>query len=176
MSVLVAVPDLELLPDVEAIVSEYLRTRPRVRALVGDRVYGAFPSKAGKQPLVLVQRVGGIPPLSQPLVVDEADVQLDAWGGPKVVARELAETCRAEIANLEGTVQPGGVIAGVRFGALRFLPDETFSPPRPRYVFDVVITTRATYPTTRSSSPTSGETSAAASPSRTSPSSLEGGS
>jgi hypothetical protein len=164
MSVLA--PELALLPDVEAIVSAYLRSRPRVVAIVGDRVYGAFPSKAGPEPIVLVQRVGGIPPLSQPLVVDEADLQLDAWGGPKALARELADTCRAELASLEGTEQPGGIIGAVRFGALRWLPDETFSPPRPRYVFDVTLTTRASYPLSaiRSASPPSGARPSSASP------------
>lgn len=135
--------ELPILPDVEQVVSAYLRRDPRTAALVGDRVYTAFPAKAGTAPLVLVQRVGGVPPFSQPLVADAPVVQLDCYGGGKREANRLMETVRAALAVLEGTVQPEGVIAGVRFGTAQYLPDETYRPPRPRYVLDVTVTTRA---------------------------------
>lgn len=136
-------PDIALLPDAEQLVSGYLRRSPRVTALVGDRVYTAFPAQAGGGPLALVQRVGGEPPFSWPLVVDQARLQVDAWGGNKKQAHTLAATLRAELCNLAGTAQPEGVAAGVSFGALQYLPDETYSPPRPRYLFDLAVTTRA---------------------------------
>lgn len=135
---------IPLLPDVESVVCAYLRSSARVAAVVDpNRVYTAFPARAGGAPLVLVQRVGGTPPLSIPLVVDDALVQLDAYGGTKRQAELIAATCRAELSAMAGTVQPDGVVAGVSFGAYRYLPDETFRPSRPRYVLDVTITTRA---------------------------------
>jgi hypothetical protein len=136
-------PQLAPLPDAERLVAAFLREDARITALIGvDRVYTAFPAKAGTSALLLVQRIGGIPPLSVPLVFDEAELQLDAYGGPKSAAHELAATARAVLTELEGAVRPEGVCSAVRFGALRYLPDETFSPPRPRYLFDATFTVR----------------------------------
>ena len=136
-------PELALLPDVERLVSAFLRADARMVALVGERVYTAFPQQAGNAPLLLVQRVAGEPPFSQPLVVDAAQLQLDAYGGTKLQAFELCATTRATLTELEDAVRPEGVITAVRFGALRWLPDETYTNPRPRYVFDVTLTARA---------------------------------
>lgn len=135
--------ELPLLPDVEQLVSAYLRRDPRTAALVGERVYTAFPAKAGTAPLVLVTLVGGQPPMSNPLVVDAPQLQLDCYGGGKREAAELLATVRAALAVLEGTSQPEGVCAAVRFGLAQYLPDDTYRPPRPRYLLDVTITTRA---------------------------------
>jgi Protein of unknown function (DUF3168) len=135
-------PELELLPDVEQLVSAYLRSKPRITALVQDRVYTVFPAQAGSGPLLLVQRIGGDPPFSQPLVLDVAQLQIDAYGGPKKTAHDLAATARAVLTELEGQVRPEGVVASVRFASLRFLPDETFNPHRPRYLFDVAVAVR----------------------------------
>ena len=136
-------PELPLLPDVERLVANFLRESPRVSALVDERVYTVFPSKAGTDPLLLVQRVGGAPPFSQPLIADAGQLQVDAYGGPKQVASELAATARATLTELEDAVRPEGVVSAVRFGALRWQPDETYSTPRPRFLFDVTLTVRA---------------------------------
>jgi hypothetical protein len=142
----VAYPELALIPDVERLVSAYLRGRPRMTALVGGRIYTAFPAKAGAGALLLIQRIGGEPPLSQPLVVDAAELQLDAYGGPKALAYQLAATARAELAALEGQVRPEGVVAAVRFGALRWQPDDTYDQPRPRYLLDATVTVTVAKP------------------------------
>ena len=135
-------PVIAPLPDVERLVANFLRADARIAALVGDRVYTVFPAQAGNDPLLILQRIGGEPPLSIPLVVDAAQLQLDAYGGPKAAAHELAATTRAVLYELEGAVRSEGVVSAVRFGAFRWLPDETFTAPRPRYVFDVTLTVR----------------------------------
>jgi hypothetical protein len=130
-----------ILPDVSRLVSAYLRTVPEVVALVGGRVYTAFPKQVAKSSsFVLVQRIGGPPVLSLPLVLDNAVLQLDAYGGPQAAAHELVATCRAALSELEGE-QPnaGGNVTGVVIGALRYVPDETYKPPRPRYVSDLEV-------------------------------------
>lgn len=135
-----------LLPDVERLVSRYLRDSAPVDALVGDRVYTAWPhtgTEDTKQPLVLITRIGGDPPFSYPLVVDACDLQVDAYGGGKHQAHQLAATVRQSLAALVDRVTPDGVVHAVTFGALRYVPDESFSPARPRYVMDVSITTTA---------------------------------
>jgi hypothetical protein len=136
VSAAAVLPALPPLPDAERLVCDYLRDDPRVAALVGERVYTAFPAQAGGAPLLLVQRVGGIPPFSRPLVFDAAGLQIDAYGGTKAQAHELAATARAALDTLAGA-QPLGTISGTEFGSLRYLPDETYDPPRPRYQFDL---------------------------------------
>lgn len=135
---------LYLLPDVSRLVSAYLRGVPEVVALVEQRVYTAFPKQLDKAtPFVLVQRTGGLPVLARPLVVDTAVLQLDAYGGPQAQAHELVATCRAALAELQGE-QPNasGNVCGVVVGALRYVPDETWTPPRPRYVSDLDVTVK----------------------------------
>jgi len=135
-------PELELLPDAEQLVSAYLRANARIAALVQDRVYTVFPQDAGPAPLLLVQRVGGEPPFSQPLVLDIAQLQVDAYGGPKKAAYTLSATARAVLTELEGQARPEGVVPSVRFGSSSYLADETFTPPRPRFIFDVAVAVR----------------------------------
>lgn len=131
-----------LLPDVERLVATYLRAHADVVALVGDRVYTAFPAQAGGECLVLLQRFGGSPPLSRPLVVDEAQMQVDAYGGTKAQAHEVLVTVLAALAELPDVVTAIGHVSNVGQGARRYLPDETFTPHRPRYVADLTLTTR----------------------------------
>jgi hypothetical protein len=131
-----------LLPDAARLLMAYLRTVPEVVALAGQGVYTAFPKQLDKgTAFVLVQRIGGAPPVPRPLVVDEAAIQLDAYGGPQQRAHELVVTCRAALSELRGE-QPNdtGNVCGVVVGALRYVPDETWTPPRPRYVSDLLVT------------------------------------
>jgi hypothetical protein len=133
-----------LLPDVSRVLSAYLRTVPEVLALAGERVFTAFPKQVDPSaPFVLVQRTGGLPVLTRPLVVDQAVIQLDAYGGAQAAAHELVATCRAALAVLEGE-QPNatGNVCGVVVGALRYVPDETWKPPRPRYISDLLVTVK----------------------------------
>jgi len=132
------------LPDVTKLASLYLRTVPEVVALVGNRVYSVFPSQlAPGLSFALVQRVGGPPAVSYPLVVDLALMQLDAYGGPQAAAHELAATVLSALSEWQGE-QPDelGNVCGTRIGAKRWQPDETYKPPRPRYVCDFEVTVK----------------------------------
>ena len=128
--------------DAEALVSAHLRAASSVTALVGDRVYTAIPKRA-EYPLVRLWRIGGGPTASPP-VLDAARIQVDVYGGSKAQARELAATVLGELeANLVG-VQAGGesTVTATRAGTLRFQPDTTYDPPKPRYIVDVQVYTR----------------------------------
>lgn len=126
-----------LLPDIEALVSRFLREQDEIVDLVDDRVYTALPSSP-QWPLLRVQRVAGAPIGSRPLHLDAPVVQLDAYGGQKAAARQLIETARAVVAaRLEGT-HDLGVVSGVRFGSMGWLPDPTYTPARARFVCDFV--------------------------------------
>lgn len=135
-----------LLPDAAWLIQTYLKTVPEVQALVGQRVYTAFPSQIGDKPFVLVQRIGGTPAVARPLVVDLAALQLDAYGGRQADAWRLAETCCQALERLQGE-QPNdaGNVCGVTVVARRYVADDTWKDkhgPRPRYVCDLEVTVK----------------------------------
>jgi hypothetical protein len=130
------------LPDVERLVSNWLRGDVDVFALVGDRVYTAMPQQA-EFPLILIQRVGGTPPFSIPLTHDLAQLQLDAYADGKALAHEVLGMALATLSVLEDQVQPEGVVSAVRFGAIRWMPDEAFKKAKPRYIVDVTLNARS---------------------------------
>jgi hypothetical protein len=133
-----AASPIVLLPDSERLVSRYLRGHPAIAELVDERVYTAMPAHRTGETFVLVQRVGGIPPFPRPLVLDQAQLQIDAWGGSKRDAWTIAETIRQALQALPG-VHADGVVTAVDYGLLQWQPDGTFTPPRPRYLFDAFV-------------------------------------
>lgn len=123
--------------DVERLVSGYLRSKTEITDLVADRVYTEIPSRA-TFPLVRLSLIGGAPRFSHPLYLDEAVIQLDAYGGPKVQARQIVDAARTVLADQWfRTRHELGVVSDVRFGELSYIPDDTFDPPKPRYVAEV---------------------------------------
>lgn len=128
--------------DAERLVSAYLRDQTTVTAVVGDRVYTDLPARA-TFPLVRLTLTGGAPVYSRPLFLDEAYIQIDCYGGPKVQARLIVDTVRGLLASPEFQgVHPLGVVTSVRFGDLRYLPDDAYEPPKPRYIAEASIFTR----------------------------------
>lgn len=126
--------------DCERLVSGWLRARPEISAIVDDRVVTEMPNRA-VFPLLRLTLIGGAPVFSTPLYLDQAVLQFDAYGGPKVVARSLIDAVRAALAtDLSGT-QPAGVVTGVRFHELLYQPDVEYDPPKPRYVSSASIYT-----------------------------------
>lgn len=130
-----------VIPDTEAMVSSFLRSRSEVTTLVAQRVFGELP-KEPSYPAVRITRVAGSPVTDTHLSLDAPLLQLDVFGGTKAQARTIAATCMAVIAELPLTVVDGGYVTGVRFGSLAYQPDDAFSPPKPRYRFDVTVFAR----------------------------------
>ena len=129
-----------MLVDVERLVSAWARARPEITAVVDDRVYTAIPADPA-WPLVRLTRIGGAPVMSRPLHLDRALVQFDVYGGPKVMAHDLAETIRELLADQLVGTHALGVVTAVEFGSFLYLPDATYAPARPRYMFDAAIFT-----------------------------------
>jgi len=132
------------IPDVAWLTQTYLRSVPEVTDLVGQRIYCAFPRQLDKaETFVLIQRIGGSPPVQRPLVVDLAVLQLDVYGGRAADASRLVGAIRWALWDWQGE-QPdnSGNVCGVVFGPLRYQPDETWKPPRPRYIADVSVTVK----------------------------------
>ena len=135
-------PALVILPDAEVLVTQFLRQTVEVQARLGDNVFTVLPAGFDGWPACRVVRIGGT---TDPLaVLDRPIMQVDVWGGPKLTAQEAAATIRAALSQrLPWTHGTAGTLGGViRMGTLRDVPDTSFDPARPRYIFDVQLVTR----------------------------------
>lgn len=128
-----------LLPDSEALLSQFLRDQDEIEALVGDRVYTVIPNEP-TWPLLKLTRVAGAPVLSRPLRIDAPTLQLDAYANTKAAAHTLMATARAVIAERIEGVHSLGVVSGAIFGSMSWLPDPSYSPARARFTGDVTLT------------------------------------
>lgn len=122
----------------ERLLSAWYRGRAAIIAIVGDRVYTEIPANP-EFPLLRLTLTGSSPtngtwPAS--LHCDEAVIQIDAYGGPKVQARALMDAARSEALAAQGAHNLG-VVTGVGFGEMSYLPDDVLKPPQPRYVCDI---------------------------------------
>jgi hypothetical protein len=126
-----------LTPNVEALVSAFLREQAEVTALVGDRVYTSLPKNV-EWPAVRVVVIDELP-TGSPLWLVGAIVQVDAWGGSKADAWRIANTCRAVMDRRLAGAHPEGVVSGVTPGGLIDQPDEDFEPAKPRWLFTSTV-------------------------------------
>jgi hypothetical protein len=124
--------------DVERLMSTFLRAQPDMVDLVDDRVFTEMPNRA-TFPLLRLTLIGGNAVTSRPLYLDQSFIQLDAYGGPKVMARQIMDTARFALDTELVGAHPEGVITGVDFAGLRYLPDDGYDPPQPRYSASVYV-------------------------------------
>jgi hypothetical protein len=132
------VTELDLLPDVERLVIDFLKAQAEVTTLAPGGIDTEIP-KHPVWPLLRVRRVAGAS-TSRPRWVDRPVVQVEAYGGTRSEAHALADTTAAVLAaRLEG-VHDAGVVTGVRFGTgPNPMPDSDYTPARPRWLFDVTV-------------------------------------
>lgn len=130
--------DLWIPPNMEALVSAFLRDQAEMTDLVEDRVYTAIPKDA-EYPLVRVVQLLDTP-AGAPLYAVGFEMQVEAFGGSKADAWRIASTARALIdVRLSGDYPGFGVVNGSTPGALLDLPDEDFTPAKPRWLFTSTI-------------------------------------
>lgn len=131
-----------ILPNAENLLSQFLRRDAAVLATeLGDRTYTELP-KVKTWPACRITRVGGETDLD--LMFDYPLLQVEVWGGGKTVAERIAQTIRASLAaRLPFRNDDGCLMVVTRFGGLRYLPDGDEDPARPRYLFDLRVTTRS---------------------------------
>lgn len=130
-----------LLPDTERMLIRFLQTDVAVAPLLGDRVYSVMPDPAKHSwPAARVHRWGGT--ADEDAAIDHPAVQVDVWGGSKRTAWVCAETIRAACRLRLRGVHEDGIVSRVVFGNLSDDPDPNFDPARPRWRFDLMLTTR----------------------------------
>lgn len=125
------------LPDAELLVTRFLRNHPDVTPFVGARVSTELPPRP-VIPAVTLTRIGGVPSLAGYL--DEARLEISAWGRTKGEAEQLARTVEAAMLALPGTHVDGTVTYSVQEGVgLRWNPDDASDTPRYTMVYEVYI-------------------------------------
>lgn len=130
---------VQLLPNMEAMVSTFLQVQPELVALVAGRTYTAIPGDA-VYPLVRVTQFDDVKVTQRPLWVARFSVQVEAFGGSKAQAWQACATAQALLSERFVGQQTGGVICDVGFGSMRDLPDATFSPSKPRFLTTAYVT------------------------------------
>jgi len=127
-------PRYQEFPDAEAVTSVALRA---AGLAVAQRVYSGIP-KVPTYPLLVVQRLGGVPAERHHL--DRARIQVDAWANSKDEAHDAAAEARVALHELEGTsvTSPDAYITAVVDSlGLSWAPDPITD--RDRYLFAVEI-------------------------------------
>lgn len=125
------------LPDAVRIVVDHLETANL--SGVGARVYGFSLPPSPTYPAVRVTRIGGANVVNEHF--DGARLQIDVFGGSTEAAHDAMAAVRAELWDLEGTVQSGvGVITGIEeLSGPGWLPDPTTE--RARWTWDIRLLT-----------------------------------
>lgn len=124
---------VNVLPDAELAVIQYLRSRTEVTALVpSDRITTTLPPQP-TYPVVLVQRIGGLATAWQQ--IDEPALQVEVVGGSRYQCQQLARTVRACLLAIRNdTVAEGTLVSGTEEVAIQWMPDMVVVPPLPRFV------------------------------------------
>lgn len=122
--------------DVERLASAWLRTLDAITDLVGDRVFTVIPSDP-VFPLVRITLVDERQ-VYQPRHLTSTLLQIDVYGGPKAEARAAADAVADSLADDFPGSHDLGVVTAAQC-SLRYLPDTTYQPAKPRYVVSADI-------------------------------------
>lgn len=126
--------NLEIFPDAEAVVVEYLQM------MVGE-VNGRVSTKIDPEPiypLVRLTRVGGTPPV--PKRLDRAEIELSVWGNTDKEAWQVAAKALAAMIYMEGytSVAHKAFVTGTEVGGgISWSPD--LDTTKPRYTFSMSV-------------------------------------
>lgn len=134
--------ELVLLPDVDVLVSQYLRSCSEMTSLLDQRVVTAMPSKAADRvwPLVRLTQFNSIDAV--PNWLDGASVQVDVYAETKAQASLIGRTARMVLHAMPGAYDTG-VVSGVTTAGWRYEPDPEIKNskgnPLPRFLFDATV-------------------------------------
>jgi hypothetical protein len=133
-------PDLIVQPDVLGLlIEEVLLPAPELQAIVGANIGTRNPEGAA-YPILRVQRLGGRQAMRNPLWLDGARIQVDAWGTTDEEAHDLAATAEAVLFAALGHSSALGVITDVEELIGRRQIEDPGTNTHPRYVFELRVT------------------------------------
>src|SRR5690606_17881810 len=120
--------------DVERLASAWLREQDDLTELA--RVVTVIP-KTPTFPLVRLTLIDERQ-VYQPRHLTTTSLQIDCYGGPKALARLIADTVCDLLADEFPGAHPAGVITSVTC-SMRYLPDATYKRAKPRYIVSAEI-------------------------------------
>lgn len=123
-------------PDVEAAVAWWLRADGGVANLADTRV-GTIVPGSPTWPLVRLVQVGGT--VLHGGWAYRALIDVHAYAADKAGARRLGGECQRALAVMAGIVRDAVIPGTSLLTDLRWLPDPSWEPPQPRYVFTVAV-------------------------------------
>lgn len=130
---------VDLLPNVEALVSTFLQDDVDTIPLIDGRCYTSIPADK-TYPLMRVTQFDDEKVTQRPLWVVKVTLQVEAWGGSNHDAWLVAATAQGALAARLPGVHSRGVVTDVKFGGMRNVPDTDFTPAKPRRVFTARVT------------------------------------
>jgi hypothetical protein len=132
---------LLLPPNVHGSLTRFLQQDADVLALVNnstDRIVTEL-RKDQVYPALRITQIGDLPITQRPLYQIQSTFQLDAFGGSKAQALTLARTARAVCHQRFTGAHFGTVVTGVDSNGFADVPDDFFSPAKPRYLFVLIV-------------------------------------
>lgn len=138
--------ELILAPNVEALVSLFLRETAELAELLGGpdpddvRVFNALPADVVFPAMRLVL-FDTIPLTRRPQWLFEFRLQLDAWGGSSADAWRILATAGAAMSQRMIGEHPAheAVVTGVELEGGRNLPDASYTPAKPRRLVTAIV-------------------------------------
>lgn len=137
---------LTTLPNIEAIVCDWLRGHPDI-ATLGPNVAGRTPATT-TQPWIRVTLIDASDsPLSSLEYLVQYTLQCDCFAGKtstddhrgQAEAYVLKSMARAVLKAMQGETLGGATITNVSFVGDTRVPDETMAPARERYILSVAV-------------------------------------
>lgn len=133
---------ITVLPNVEAIVSRFLREHDAINDLVGQRVAGSTPRETPEGWIRITQIAGS--QLSKALYFGAVHLQVECYGSndrneAQSEASLLARTALGVLETMPAETVAGAVVTAVRFGDVMRIPDTELEKPRERYIFDTWV-------------------------------------
>jgi len=140
---------MNLTPDIEAVIRDYLLGVPEVEAIVGDRVALKTPEATGEPWVRVFQLEAPRAGKSPADYLIAYYVQLDCYSGTDgelADATLLQRTVRAALTEMPESDHEGAVVTGTRIHRARRFPDRDFTPPADRYMLTATIWAHAVSP------------------------------
>lgn len=133
---------MNLTPDIESVIQDYLLGVPEVEALVGERVVLKTPGETGEPWVRIFQLEAPRAGKSPADYLIAYYLQLDCYSGTEGALADaslLTRTVRAALTEMPAAAHEDAVITDTRIHRSRRFPDRDFTPPADRYMITATV-------------------------------------